>query len=134
MRVFLTFCGFLRGALSMGTLSVLFMGGMLALMAAPEVRAQAFVASGNTVSLAVTGTTGRVAVPSDNYNNAVRVYNAGTVAVFIACGDVTVTATLAAGMPVAPGSVEVLGCGKGYIAGIVTTGTATLYLTPGAGI
>lgn len=101
---------------------------------ASDANAQAFVASGNTVSLAVTGTTGRVAVPTDAYNNAIRLYNAGTVAVFINCGDVTVVATTAAGIPIAPGSVEVLGCGKGYIAGIVTTGTATLYLTPGAGI
>lgn len=116
MRVFLAFCGFLMA------------------FAASEARAQAFIASGNTVSLAVTGTTGRVAVPTDAYNNSVRIYNAGTAPVFIACGDVTVTATTAAGVPVAPGSVEVLGCGKGYIAGIVTTGTATLYLTPGAGI
>lgn len=116
MRVFLTLCG------------------LLMMTFAGEARAQAFVASGSTVSLAVTGTTGRVAVPTDAYNNSVRLYNAGTVAVFIACGDVTVTATTAAGVPVAPGSVEVLGCGKGYIAGIVTTGTATLYLTPGAGI
>lgn len=117
MRVFLAFCGLFWA------------------LAVSEARAQApFIASGNTVSLAVTGTTGRVAVPTDAYNNAVRLYNAGTVAVFINCGDVTVVATTAAGIPIAPGSVEVLGCGKGYIAGIVTTGTATLYLTPGAGI
>jgi hypothetical protein len=117
MRVFLAFCA-------------LFM-----VLAMTPARAQSpFQASGNTVSLAVTGTTGRVAVAVDAYNSAIRVYNAGTVPVFINCGDVTVTAVLATSVPVAPGSVEVLGCGKGYIAGIVTTGTATIYLTPGAGI
>ena len=73
-------------------------------------------------------------MPTDAYNNAIRIYNAGTVAVFIDCGDVTVIAATAAGVPVAPGSVEVLGCGKGYIAGISGGTAATLYLTPGAGI
>jgi hypothetical protein len=117
MRVFLAFCGFLMA------------------FAASEARAQSpFQASGNTVSLAVTGTTGRVAVAVDAYNSAIRVYNSGTVPVFIACGDVTVTAVLATSVPVAPGSVEVLGCGKGYIAGISAGTAATLYLTPGAGI
>jgi hypothetical protein len=117
MRLFLTFCG------------------LLALLAASGARADsAFVASGNTVSLAVTGTTGRVAVPTDAYNTSIRLYNSGTVAVFIACGDVTVVATTAAGLPVAPGTVEILGCGKGYIAGISGGTATTLYLTPGAGI
>lgn len=117
MRVFLAFCG-------------LFLA-----LTAIEARAESpFVASGATVSLAVTGTTGRVAVPSDTYNTAIRLYNAGTVAVFVSCGDVTVVATVAAGMPIAPGSVEVLGCGKGYIAGISAGTAATLYLTPGAGL
>ena len=73
-------------------------------------------------------------MPTDAYNTSVRLYNSGTVAVFVNCGDVTVVATTAAGMPIAPGTVEVLGCGKGYIAGISGGTAATLYLTPGAGI
>jgi hypothetical protein len=117
MRVLLAFCA------------------LFVVLAAAPARAQSpFQASGNTVSLAVTGITGRVAVAVDAYNSAIRVYNAGTVPVFIACGDVTVTAVLATSVPVAPGSVEVLGCGKGYIAGISAGTAATLYLTPGAGI
>lgn len=111
-----------------------FLAVFLALAAPPAEAQSPFIASGNTVSLAVTGTTGRVAVPSDTYNTAIRLYNAGTVAVFVNCGDVTVVATAAAGMPIAPGSVEVLGCGKGYIAGISAGTAATLYLTPGAGL
>jgi len=108
---------------------------LFCLWAVTPAQAQApFQASGATVSLAVTGTTGRVAVPTDAYNTSVRAYNSGTVAVFVACGDVTVTATVGAGLPVAPGTVEVLGCGKGYIAGISAGTAATLYLTPGAGI
>ena len=105
------------------TLAFLVLLGLgLGLEPAPALSQAPFIASGATVSLAVTGTTGRVAVPSDTYNTAIRLYNAGTVAVFVVCGDVTVVATTAAGMPVAPGSVEVVGCGNGYIAGIVTTG------------
>lgn len=106
----------------------------LGLGLASAAHAQGFTASGNTVSLAVTGTTSRVAVPTDAYNTSVRLYNAGTVAVFIACGDVTVVAATTTGTPIAPGTVEVLGCGKGYIAGISAGTAATLYLTPGAGI
>lgn len=121
MRQILAFCGFLMAFVAVfATVSAAW--------------AQAFIASGNTVSLAVTGTTGRVAVPTDAYNNAIRLYNAGTVAVFINCGDVTVTAAAATSIPIAPGMVEVLGCGKGYIAGISGGTAATLYLTPGAGI
>lgn len=87
-----------------------------------------------TVSLAVTGTTGRIAVAVDAYNPAVRLYNTGTVPVFITCGDVTVVAAVATSTPIAPGTVEVLGCSKGYIAGISAGTAATLYITPGSGL
>ena len=99
----------------------------------PASAQQAFAPSGPTVSLAVTGTTGRVQVQASAGNN-VRVYNSGTVAVFLACGDVTITATVAAGMPVAPGTVEVIGCPQTYVAGISGGTAATVYLTPGAGL
>jgi len=88
-----------------------------------------------TVTLAATATTGRVQIQTAaGGTQAVRVYNAGTGAVFVACGDVTVVATVAAGLPVAPGSVEVLGCNATHIAGITGTGTATLYVTAGTGL
>jgi hypothetical protein len=93
----------------------------------------AFSPGGPTVSLAVTGTTGRVQVQSSAGNN-VRVYNSGTVAVFVACGDVTIVATTAAGMPVAPGTVEIIGCSQQYVAGISAGTAATVYLTPGTGL
>lgn len=119
MRVFLAFCAFLGG-----------------LLAAVSAQAQSpFTASGATVNLAVTATTGRVAVPTDAYNTSIRIYNnSATIAAFINCGDATVTATTTAGMPVAPGTVEAVGCGKGYIAAITASGTTTLYMTPGAGL
>jgi hypothetical protein len=62
-----------------------------------------------------------------------RLYNSGTVAVFIVCGDATSVAT-AASLPIAPGTVEVLGCAQQYIAGITAGTAATLYITPGDGL
>jgi hypothetical protein len=94
----------------------------------------AFGPGGNTVSLAVTGTTGRVQYQATPTHPNVRVYNAGTVAAFVSCGDVNIVATTGSGMPVAPGAIEVIGCGQTYIAGITASGTATIYLTPGTGL
>jgi hypothetical protein len=53
--------------------------------------------------------------------------------VFVACGDAAVVATTAS-LPIAPGSVEVLGCPQTYIAGITAGTAATLYVTPGDGL
>ena len=95
---------------------------------------KAFSAGGPTVSLAVTGTTARVQVQtSPPGSQHMRVYNSGTAAVFLACGDSAVVATLAASMPVAPGTVEIIGCAQTWVAGI-SGGTATVYITPGNGI
>jgi len=107
----------------------------LLLLALPATAQQsAFRASGPTVTLAASTTTARVQIlPADVTTQHARIYNSGTVAAFVACGDVTVVATTAAGMPIAPGTVEVIGC-TSHIAGITATGTATLYLTPGSGI
>jgi hypothetical protein len=93
-----------------------------------------FLPGGNTVTLAVTGTSARVQFQTSAASKAVRLYNGGTVAVFIACGDVASVATIASGMPVAPGSVEVIGCAQQYVAGISAGTAATLYVTPGDGL
>jgi hypothetical protein len=95
----------------------------------------AFQPGGNTVTLSVTGTTARVQVqPAGAGQQNVRVYNSGTVAVFLSCGDVAVTAATATSMPIAPGTVEVIGCGQQYVAGISAGTAATVYLTAGSGI
>jgi hypothetical protein len=47
--------------------------------------------------------------------------NSGAVPVFVTCGEATVVATLAASMPVVPGTVEVIGCSQPYVAAITTT-------------
>jgi hypothetical protein len=94
----------------------------------------AFAPGAATVSLAVTGATARVQVQTAANNPSMRVYNAGTVPVFLACGDVAIVATVAAGMPIAPGTVEVIGCKQQYVAGISAGTAATVYITPGSGI
>ncbi len=109
---------------------------LLVLLAMPAAAQQAFRTDGAaTVTLNATGTTSRVqlqtAVPGAP--NA-RLYNSGSVPVFVNCGDVTVVATTATGMPVAPGSVEIIGCQNTHIAGITASGTATVYATPGPGL
>jgi hypothetical protein len=67
----------------------------------------------------------------------VRVYNAGTATIFLAFGDVTVTATTA-GYPVPSGAIEVITvpnvAAAPNVAGITASGTATVYITPGAGL
>jgi hypothetical protein len=104
-----------------------------ALLAFPALAQVPFLAGGATVSLAATGTTSRVQVQAGPYAKAIRLYNSGTVAVFVVCGDVAAVATVA-GIPVAPGSVEVLGCAQTYVAGITGGTAATLYITPGDGL
>lgn len=95
----------------------------------------AFQPGGNTVTLSVTGATSRVQIQASGAGNQnVRIYNSGTVAVFLSCGDVAVTAATATSMPVAPGTVEVIRCGQQYVAGISAGTAATVYLTAGSGI
>lgn len=108
----------------------------LMLLVAPAWAQSAFRTDGAaTLTMSATGTTSRVQIQTATGGTQnVRVYNAGTVAVFVACGDVTVVATTAAGLPIAPGTVEVLGCNQTHLAGITASGTATLYATAGTGL
>jgi hypothetical protein len=88
-----------------------------------------------TVTLAATAISGRVQVQTAvGGTQNLRIYNAGSTVVFIECGTATVVATIAASLPIAPGSVEILGCNQTHIAGITSTGTGTLYVTPGTGL
>jgi hypothetical protein len=103
-------------------------------LAAPALAQNAFAPGGPTVSLAVTGITARVQVQTAANSPHMRIYNSGTVAAFITCGDVASVATVAAGMPVAPASVEVIGCTQQYVAGISAGTAATIYITPGDGL
>ena len=69
----------------------------------------------------------------------VRVFNGGTVPAFVEFGGSAVTASVPSGstgggVPVAPGSIEMFtAAGADYVAAITSSGSATLYLTPGEG-
>jgi hypothetical protein len=101
---------------------------------APALAQNAFAPGGPTVSLAITGTTARVQVQTAASSPHMRIYNSGSIPAFVVCGDVASVATTAAGMPIAPASVEVIGCTQQYIAGISAGTAATLYITPGDGL
>jgi hypothetical protein len=107
---------------------------LMAAVPAPASSQNAFAPGGPTVSLAITGTTARVQVQTAASSPHMRIYNSGTVAVFVVCGDVASVATTAAGMPIAPASVEVIGCTQQYVAGISAGTAATIYITPGDGL
>ncbi len=86
-----------------------------------------------TVNIDVSSSSQRVQIP--NNNSSVRVMNNGTATVWIAFGDVTVTASLATGIPVGPGVTEVLRLpNASYVAAIAAGSTGKIYFTPGEGI
>lgn len=93
-----------------------------------------------TTSLAVTSVTGNRQVQAASLTGHVRVFNTGTVTVFIEMSNSSgVAATVPNGAtpgsyPLAAGAVEVIACPLQYIAAITVSGTATLYFTPGEGL
>ncbi len=87
-----------------------------------------------TVSIAVSASSQRVQIQTSNSNSAVRVFNSGTGTVFLAFGDVTVTAATTTGLPIGPGVTEVLRLPSTHVAAIGSGSTGTIYFTPGEGI
>lgn len=89
---------------------------------------------GAAVNIDVASTTANVALTLANQQ---RVMNNGTATAWIKFGaDNTVTATLAAGIPVGPGVTEVFTPPPGttYVAAIAAASTGKIYFTPGIGI
>lgn len=89
---------------------------------------------GATVTLSASGTTARVALPSKR-GDQIRIANpAGGQIVFVKFGDATVTAAVT-DTPVLVGSTDTFTVPPGmtYVAGITSTGTATIYFTSGDG-
>lgn len=84
----------------------------------------------NTASLAVTSISNRAALLGNG--KAVRIYNSGSVPVFLQVGNGAVTATTA-NMPLSAGATEVFGLNNNitHVAAITATGAATVYLTRG---
>ena len=96
-------------------------------------------AQANSVNIDVSATSQRVLVGSCNAPMTVRVMNNGTATVWLNWGDVTVTATTTAGLPIGPGVHEVLTLspdqgGLLYIAAIAAGVSGRIYFTKGAGI
>lgn len=92
----------------------------------------------STVTIAATSasaTSGTLTGQSNSGQESIRVYNSGLVPVFIKIGT-SPTATVAASMPIAPGSVELFGIGSAdsAVSAITASGTATIYITTGRGV
>lgn len=95
-----------------------------------------------TVNLSATTSSSRVQVLTNtiiqntNGTHIIRVYNAGSVAVFIEFGNSTVTASTTADTPIAPGSVESFHVFpyETHVAAITASGSATVYFSPGEGL
>jgi hypothetical protein len=95
-----------------------------------------FTPCGTTKNLAVTGTTGSVALPVlTTTSRTVRVHNSGAVAVFLEFGPTAVAAVVATSIPVPAGAVEFFEIGEKvtHVAGITAASTATVYFTEGFG-
>lgn len=99
-----------------------------------------FWAGGATSNLAATTATSRIQLSASGPQ--VQVYNSTTGIAFVACGTVTITASIGTGgastasYPVAPGAVVVISPPSGitYCAAILSTSSGTVYFTPGAGL
>lgn len=97
-----------------------------------------FQPAADTVNLAVTSSTGRVAfLSSARTGGQVRLHNAGPALVFVNFGTSSVTATTAAGFPLPVGAIEVftVGIDATNVAALTASAglTATLYATAGNG-
>lgn len=91
----------------------------------------------DTVNINVGATTASVLVAANGATRPVRIYNDGTATAWINWGGSSVTATLAAGLPVPPGGCEVLtmqtdGATSLYVAAIAAGATGKIYFTPGS--
>lgn len=96
---------------------------------------------GATSTINATTTTSSIALARTG-GKVVRLANVGSVAVFIAFGDNTVTATVANGMPILPGTVELFAMAQiragsstspTYFAAITESSTARISATVGEG-
>jgi hypothetical protein len=88
-----------------------------------------FRRAGATVSIAATTTSGFVGVSADA--QVVQVTNSGTTVAFIAFGPTGVVAT-AADIPIAGGQTLYFHkAGSAFIAALMASGTATIYVCPG---
>ncbi|MBP2311896.1 hypothetical protein [Azospirillum soli] len=93
-----------------------------------------FSPSGDSVDLAVSTSSARVALPAAA-PDSVRITNPSSLTVNVRFGTGAVSAATSTGMDLLPGAVEVfrVPIGATHIAGITAAGSATLRITPGQG-
>lgn len=105
----------------------------------------AFTKTGNTVAFTanVAAPTAVQAISTTIGGNQYRIINSGTVTVFLGYGttaadantNATVVTTTAPSFPLLPGTDEILTfVPNAYFTGITSSGTATIYVTPGDGL
>lgn len=91
----------------------------------------------STANITVGAASARVAVPA-RAGGSIRIMNNGTATVWVNFGDGTVTASMTTGMPIGPGSVEVVEApeitGTLNAAAIAAAATGIVYFTPGEGM
>lgn len=94
-----------------------------------------FSPSGDSINLAVTGTSSRVTLPA-GAPSSIRVSNPGGVTVYVRFGDSVVAAQASTGMDLLPGTVETfrVPVGTTHLAAITDGGVTTLRITPGQGL
>ena len=87
---------------------------------------------GSTVNITVGAASARIALSSGEQQ---LVMNNGTATAWIAFGDGTVTAALATGIPIGPGTSRVMTIPPGVtqVAAIAAAATGLIYFTPGSG-
>lgn len=95
---------------------------------------------GTTVSLSATTSSANVALPAPTgkLKTQLRLYNAGSVVVFVKIGQGPGLAAATSDMPLAPGVPEIVsvpdaGGATIYLAGITASSSGTVYATSGEG-
>jgi len=92
----------------------------------------AFAPSGNNASLSATTTSSNVSFGSAT---TVAVSNTGSNTIYIVFGTTSGVTATTSGYPVFAGQTVFLAAGSNtYVAGITSTGTSTLVVTPGSGV
>jgi hypothetical protein len=86
-----------------------------------------------TVGMTANTGTQTIQFQSDHTNRHVRVVNGGPSLAFVEFGNANITAGVGTGMPILPNTERTFAAPEGYVAAIVTNGTAALYFTPGEG-
>lgn len=86
---------------------------------------------GTTTTISASTTSANASIGSSG--NVIRIYNSGTVPVFVRWGAGAQTATTS-DLPLAPGGVEMFSkFNADNVAVITASGTASVYVTPGSG-